>query len=70
MANQDVQLRSPGSSPQDISLSSAAAEAVGGVTVHVNVAGTWKAVTKVYVKVSGNWQVATPWIKASTVWKS
>ncbi len=70
MANQDVQLRNPGTNPWDVSLSTPAEELVlptrsngwtkmDGVwrrgTLWARVGADWKQV-KPYAKVNGNWE--------------
>ena len=66
MANQDIQLRSPGTNAWDISLSSAEENPP---KIYVKVSGAWKNATP-YVRVSGVWKIANPSVKISGVWKT
>jgi len=67
MANQDVQLRSPGANAWDIAL--ATEEAVSGPSeIYVRVGGIWRKGI-VYTRVAGEWKVGTSNVKVTDTWK-
>jgi len=66
MANQDIVLRSPGSNPQDISISNPATTYDSKIWVRVS--GVWRQAVP-YVKVSGAWQVSKPKFNDADTWK-